>query len=101
MVDTKLKSSTVYIDGENHVVLVQVSYTQTQLQKKYDYTNAQKDVLSSSTLRIRYVKQDGKYLVGQIEPVLIVDTLTASQEAGLPTLNQPNTTQTIEGEEER
>ncbi|MBF0786674.1 MULTISPECIES: hypothetical protein [unclassified Streptococcus] len=101
VVDTKLKSSTVYIDGENHVVLVQVSYTQTQLQKKYDYTNAQKDVLSSSTLRIRYVKQDGKYLVGQIEPVLIVDTLTASQEAGLPTLNQPNTTQTIEGEEER
>lgn len=98
VVDTKLKSSTIYIDSENHVVLVQVGYTQTQLQKKYDYTNAQKDVLSNSTFRIRYIKQDGKYLVSQIEPILIVDTLNADQEAGLPTLNQPNTTQPTEGE---
>ncbi|WP_409373732.1 hypothetical protein [Streptococcus suis] len=98
VVDTKLKATTLYIDSENQVILAQVSYTQTQLQKKYDYTNAQKDVLSNSTLRIRYIKQDGKYLVNRIEPVLIVDTLTANQEAGLPTLNQPNTTHLPKGE---
>ncbi len=98
VVDTKLKSATLYIDSDNHVVLAQVSYTQTQLQKKYDYTNAQTDVLSSSTLRIHYIKQGDKYLVSQIEPVLIVDTLTADQEAGLPTLNQPNITLNTEGE---
>lgn len=98
VVDTKLKSATLYIDSENHVVLAQVSYTQTQLQKKYDYTNAQKDVLSNTTLRIHYIKQGKKYLVSQIEPILIVDTLTANQEAGMPTLNHPSITSTTERE---
>lgn len=96
VVNTKLKSATIYIDEENHVVLAQVSYTQTQLQKKNDYTNAQTDVLSNSTLRISYIKQDKKYLVNQIESILIVDTLTASQEASIPTLNQPTTEQSTE-----
>lgn len=91
VVNTKLKSATIYIDSVNNVVLVQVNYTQTQLQKKNDYTNAQTDVFSKSTLRIHYLKQDGKYLVNQIEPILIVDTLTTSQEASIPTLNQPQT----------
>lgn len=98
VVDTKLKSATIYIDTENHVALAKVNYTQTQLQKKNDYTNAQKDVLSTSTIRITYVKQDKKYLISHIEPILIVDTLNASQEASLPTLNQPNTNQSTEGE---
>ncbi|VTS27721.1 MULTISPECIES: hypothetical protein [Streptococcus] len=99
VVDTKLKSATIYIDEENHVALAKVSYTQTQLQKKKDYTNAQKDVLSNSTLRISYIKQDKKYLISHIEPILIVDTLNASQEASLPTLNQPNTNQSTERKE--
>ena len=60
VVDTQLKSSTIYIDQENNVVLAQVRYTQTQLQKKYDYTNAQTNVGSSRTIRIRFSKQDGK-----------------------------------------
>lgn len=98
VVDTKLKSATIYIDDANHVALAKVSYTQTQLQKKNDYTNAQKDVLSNSTIRMTYVKQDKKYLISHIEPILIVDTLTASQEASIPTLNQPNTNQSTEGE---
>ncbi|HEM3533983.1 hypothetical protein [Streptococcus suis] len=97
VVDTKLKSATIYIDSENNDVLAQVSYTQTQLQKKNDYTNAQVDVYSQTTLRIHYIKQENKYLVNRIEPILIVDTLTADQTAALPTLNQP--TQSIEGEE--
>lgn len=98
VVDTKLKSATIYIDEENHVALATVSYTQTQLQKKKDYTNAQKDILSTSTIRITYIKQDKKYLISHIEPILIVDTLNASQEASIPTLNQPNTNQITEGE---
>lgn len=96
VVDTKLKSATIYIDQENKMAIVQVNYTQTQLQKKNNYANAQTNVLSKTTLRIRYIKQEGKYLVSQLEPILIVDTLTASQEASLPTLNQPKTTE--EGE---
>lgn len=91
VVDTKLKSATIYIDSENKVVLAQVSYTQTQLQKKGDYTNAQTDVYSKSTLRITFKKIENKYLVSRIESILISDTLTANQEATLPTLNQPNT----------
>lgn len=98
VVDTKLKSATIYIDDVNHVALATVNYTQTQLQKKNDYTNAQKDVLSTSTIRITYIKQDKKYLISHIEPILIVDTLNASQEASLPTLNQPNTNQSTEGD---
>ncbi|WP_303972071.1 hypothetical protein [Streptococcus merionis] len=98
VVDTKLKSAIVYIDDENHVALANVSYTQTQLQKKKDYTNAQKDVLSNSTIRITYIKQGKKYMISHIEPILIVDTLSASQEASMPTLNQPNTNQSTEGE---
>ena len=49
--------------------LAQVRYTQTQLQKKYDYTNAQTNVGSSRTIRIRFSKQDGKYLVNHIDPI--------------------------------
>lgn len=99
VVDMKLKSATIYIDSTDKTVLAQVGYTQTQLQKKGDYTNAQTDVYSKSTLRITYIKQDGKYLVSQIEPILIVDTLTASQSAGLSNLNQPSTsTSTSTGE---
>lgn len=98
VVDTKLKSATIYIDEENHVALAQVTYTQTQLQKKKDYTNAQKDVLSNSTIRITYTKQDKKYLVNHIEPILIVDSLTAGQEASLSTLSQPNTETSTQGD---
>ena len=103
VVDTQLKSSTIYIDQENNVVLAQVRYTQTQLQKKYDYTNAQTNVGSSRTIRIRFSKQDGKYLVNHIDPILIVDSLNASEKASIPSLNKPSTnqTQSTEGKKEQ
>ena len=102
VVDTQLKSSTIYIDQENNVVLAQVRYTQTQLQKKYDYTNAQTNVGSTRTIRIRFSKQDGKYLVNHIDPILIVDSLSASEKASIPSLNKPSTdkTQSTEGKKE-
>lgn len=102
VVDTQLKSSAIYIDQENNVVLAQVRYTQTQLQKKYDYTNAQTNVGSSRTIRIRFSKQDGKYLVNHIDPILIVDSLSASEKASIPSLNKPSTdkTQSTEGKKE-
>ena len=103
VVDTQLKSSAIYIDQENNVVLAQVRYTQTQLQKKYDYTNAQTNVGSSRTIRIRFSKQDGKYLVNHIDPILIVDSLNASEKASIPSLNKPSTnqTQSTEGKKEQ
>ena len=102
VVDTQLKSSAIYIDQENNVVLAQVRYTQTQLQKKYDYTNAQTNVGSTRTIRIRFSKQDGKYLVNHIDPILIVDSLSASEKASIPSLNKPSTdkTQSTEGKKE-
>lgn len=102
VVDTQMKSSTIYIDKENNVALAQVRYTQTQLQKKYDYTNAQTNVGSSRTIRIRFSKQDGKYLVNHIDPILIVDSLNASEKASIPSLNKPSTnqTQSTEGKKE-
>ena len=102
VVDTQMKSSTIYIDQENNVVLAQVRYTQTQLQKKYDYTNAQINVGSTRTIRIRFSKQDGKYLVNHIDPILIVDSLSASEKASIPSLNKPSTdkTQSTEGKKE-
>lgn len=99
VVDTQMKSSTIYIDQENNVVLAQVRYTQTQLQKKYDYTNAQTNVGSSRTIRIRFSKQDGKYLVNHIDPILIVDSLNASEKASIPSLNKPITS--TEGKKEQ
>lgn len=99
VVDTQMKSSTIYIDKENNVALAQVRYTQTQLQKKYDYTNAQTNVGSSRTIRIRFSKQDGKYLVNHIDPVLIVDSLNASEKASIPSLNKPITS--TEGKKEQ
>ena len=103
VVDTQMKSSTIYIDQENNVVLAQVRYTQTQLQKKYDYTNAQINVGSTRTIRIRFSKQDGKYLVNHIDPILIVDSLSASEKASIPSLNKPSTdkTQSTEGKKEQ
>ena len=102
VVDTQMKSSTIYIDQENNVAIAQVRYTQTQLQKKYDYTNAQTNVGSSRTIRIRFSKQDGKYLVNHIDPILIVDSLSASEKASIPSLNKPsaNQTQSTEGKKE-
>ena len=100
VVDTQMKSSTIYIDQENNVVLAQVRYTQTQLQKKYDYTNAQTNVGSSRTIRIRFSKQNGKYLVNHIDPILIVDSLSASEKASIPSLNKPSNNQTTEGKKE-
>ena len=99
VVDTQMKSSTIYIDQENNVALAQVRYTQTQLQKKYDYTNAQTNVGSSRTIRIRFSKQDGKYLVNHIAPILIVDSLNASEKASIPSLNKPITS--TEGKKEQ
>ena len=99
VVDTQMKSSTIYIDKENNVALAQVRYTQTQLQKKYDYTNAQTNVGSSRTIRIRFSKQDGKYLVNHIDPILIVDSLNASEKASIPSLNKPITS--TEGKKEQ
>ena len=103
VVDTQMKSAIIYIDQENNVVLAQVRYTQTQLQKKYDYTNAQTNVGSSRTIRIRFSKQDGKYLVNHIDPILIVDSLNASEKASIPSLNKPITNQTpsTEGKKEQ
>ena len=103
VVDTQMKSATIYIDQENNVALAQVRYTQTQLQKKYDYTNAQTNVGSSRTIRIRFSKQDGKYLVNHIDPILIVDSLNASEKASIPSLNKPitNQTQSTEGKKEQ
>ena len=100
VVDTQMKSAIIYIDQENNVALAQVRYTQTQLQKKYDYTNAQTNVGSSRTIRIRFSKQDGKYLVNHIDPILIVDSLSASEKASIPSLNKPSTNQTTEGKKE-
>lgn len=102
VVDTQMKSSIIYIDQENNVAIAQVRYTQTQLQKKYDYTNAQTNVGSSRTIRIRFSKQDGKYLVNHIDPILIVDSLSASEKASIPSLNKPSTnqTQSTEGKKE-
>lgn len=102
VVDTQMKSSTIYIDQENNVAIAQVRYTQTQLQKKYDYTNAQTNVGSSRTIRIRFSKQNGKYLVNHIDPILIVDSLSASEKASIPSLNKPSTdkTQSTEGKKE-
>ena len=99
VVDTQMKSAIIYIDQENNVALAQVRYTQTQLQKKYDYTNAQTNVGSSRTIRIRFSKQDGKYLVNHIDPVLIVDSLNASEKASIPSLNKPITS--TEGKKEQ
>ena len=99
VVDTQMKSAIIYIDQENNVVLAQVRYTQTQLQKKYDYTNAQTNVGSSRTIRIRFSKQDGKYLVNHIDPILIVDSLNASEKASIPSLNKPITS--TEGKKEQ
>lgn len=99
VVDTQMKSAIIYIDQENNVALAQVRYTQTQLQKKYDYTNSQTNVGSSRTIRIRFSKQDGKYLVNHIDPILIVDSLNASEKASIPSLNKPITS--TEGKKEQ
>ena len=83
VVDAKLKTATIYIDTENKVALVKVSYTNTLLQKKKDYSKAQTDVGNQSTLRLTYTKIDGRYLITTIEPILIVDTLNAEQAAAV------------------
>ena len=96
VVDSKLKNVISYIDEENKTVLVKVTYTNTLLQKKNNYEKAQTGVSNQSTLRLTYAKVDGRYLVSRIEPILIVDTLNAQQEAALQKQNQTSTEETTE-----
>ena len=96
VVDSKLKNVISYIDEENKTVLVKVTYTNTLLQKKNNYEKAQTGVSNQSTLRLTYAKVDGRYLVSRIEPILIVDTLNAQQEAALQKQNQTSTEEITE-----
>lgn len=83
IVDEKLKDATVYIDDVNQTAIAKVTYSRTKLQRKNDYTNAQTETISNKVLQISYLKSGNKYLVSQIEPIMIMDQLTDSQKAAL------------------
>lgn len=97
VVDSRLREATIYIDQEHHVALAQITYSQTELEKKGDYHKAQTGVLVNMTLEIHYLKQDKKYLVNHIQQIEINDQLSDAQKARLPQLNLPYKN-TIEGE---
>ena len=79
VVDFKYKSAQVFIDDKDKTALAVVKYSNTLLAKKNDYEGAQKDMGTTSTLRLTYTSGvDGKLRINKMDPVLISDPNTAN-----------------------
>lgn len=80
MVDYKYQDSDIYLSPDKPEVLVKVNYTLTYLRKPDQYEDAQKGIKNTLQLKLTYVKEDGKYLVNRIEPVVLDDVTTSSNQ---------------------
>lgn len=74
VVDYKFKDAQIYINNDNHQVIAQVNYVNTQLDEKKNYETAQKDVVNKTTLRLSYVDENGKFKINKIESIILTDS---------------------------
>ncbi|WP_273449416.1 hypothetical protein [Streptococcus ferus] len=83
VINYEFQEAQIYIDQTNHRVICTVTYTNDLLQKKGDSEGAQKGVSNQTTLQLDYSKVDGKYLVNQMNLLLLTDSSNpdATQEA--------------------
>lgn len=74
VVDYKFKDAQIYINNDNHQVIAQVNYVNTQLDEKKNYETAQKDVVNKTTLQLSYVDENGKFKINKIESIILTDS---------------------------
>ena len=67
VIDQVLKDQTIYIDTKDNTAIVDVEYTNTQLQEPNNLKTALKDQSNKATLKLTFDKQGNKYLVNEIK----------------------------------
>ncbi|WP_161980956.1 hypothetical protein [Streptococcus sp. S784/96/1] len=77
IVDQVFTSSTIYIDQTNQSAIVQATYDSVLLQEKGNRQSLQTKRQTTDTLRLKYMKQEGRYLLSGMEPILLSDTQEA------------------------
>lgn len=73
IVDQEFKSANIFINQTTLEAIVNVTYIHTLLNKKSDYTNAQKDVSNQLTIKLQYQKVDGELRIDSIAPVMLLE----------------------------
>lgn len=73
VVDRIYQNATIYIDSENKEVIAQVRYSQTILEEKDNRDGKSYNEEGNATLRLQYSETENKFLVNNIEPILLSD----------------------------
>ncbi|WP_242258871.1 hypothetical protein [Streptococcus thoraltensis] len=80
MVDYKYQGSDIYLNPDKPEVLVKVDYTLTYLRKPDQYEDAQKGIKNTLQLKLTYTKKGNSYLIDRMEPVILDDVTTQSNQ---------------------
>lgn len=91
VVDFEYQDSDVYLDTVDNIALVKVTYQDTLLAKKNDYSQA-RTMTETATLRITYSKTSDGFLVNNIESIILVDAENSDEYAEVNTLETGETT---------
>ncbi|MGT2949848.1 hypothetical protein BU202_00795 [Streptococcus cuniculi] len=73
VVDRIYQNATIYIDSENKEVIAQVRYSQTILEEKDNRDGKSYNEQGTATLRLNYSETENKFLVNNIEAVVLSD----------------------------
>lgn len=84
VVDFEYRSSKIYLDTKENVALVSVTYTNTLLAKKNDYSQSQ-NTTNTATLRLSFSKMKNKFLVNRMESIILVDANNSNDYASVNT----------------
>ncbi|MGT2715434.1 hypothetical protein [Streptococcus respiraculi] len=73
VVDRIYQNATIYIDSENKEVIAQIRYSQTILEEKDNRNGKSYNEEGNATLRLNYSETEEKFLVNNIEPIILSD----------------------------
>lgn len=96
VVDFEFQEADIYINTKTNIAIVQVDYTNTLLERRGQYDNAQKNVRNQAILKLTYVVEaDGQLKLNNLQPATLV--LTGEEAPDLPDYGAIGNTQ--KGEE--
>jgi lipoprotein-anchoring transpeptidase ErfK/SrfK len=73
VIDQKFDQATTYVDAKALTAIVQVSYTNTQLQSPGNLKTALKDQSNHETIKLTFVKEGQRYLVNQMQRINLTE----------------------------
>ncbi|WP_449449294.1 hypothetical protein [Streptococcus suis] len=92
VVDFEFKEADIYINTKTNIALVQVTYTNTLLEKKDNYEKAQKNVRNRTILKLSYIRdKEGELKLNAIQPAVL--QLSGEEEPNLPDYGTITTTE--------